>query len=283
MTNQSNRTGWSLFLWSIVGIILPLTIGFLISMCIPQPVIGVIRLNDSIYSQTANDLITQIQFARQNPSIKGVVLVLDSPGGTVADTESVYLELISLRQTKPVISVIGSMAASGAYYLAVGTDYIYAQPTSDVGNIGVIGYLPAPPVVFEDVLSTGPYKMWGQPRDIFQRQMEMIKQGFLQAVKLGRSNALNISDEIILRGEIYPGTEALRLGLIDAIGSQSDAQVRTAILAKVRHYRVAELWDLSGLAEKYQAAYLSNTDSLNAANLNPGLYLLYLHPAESQQ
>jgi ClpP class serine protease len=64
------------------------------------------------------------------------------------------------------------------------------------------------------------------PRDSFSRELEMLKQGFLQAVKLGRGDRLKLSDETILRGEIYSGGDALRAGLIDALGSQSEAEAK---------------------------------------------------------
>ena len=101
--------------------------------------VGLINLNTSIDAYSAKDLITQIDYARTHPEVRAVILVLDSPGGTVADTEAVYLEILKLRKTKPVVASINSMAASGAYYLTVGTDYAFAKPTSLVGNIGVIG------------------------------------------------------------------------------------------------------------------------------------------------
>ena len=113
----------------LLWIALPLIVGILISAAIPRPVIGVIYLDDAIYSTTARDLITQIIFAREHTNIRAVVLAIDSPGGTVVDTEAVYLELARLRRIKPVVTSVGSMAASGAYYLSVGSDFIYAKPT----------------------------------------------------------------------------------------------------------------------------------------------------------
>ena len=200
-----------------------LIVGFLLSLLIPQPVIGVIRLNDAIYASTAKDLITQIDYARDNPKVRAVVLILDSPGGTVVDTEAVYMELARLRQAKPVVTWVSGMAASGAYYLSSGTDYIVAVPSSEVGNVGVIGYLPPSPSVLEDTISTGPYKLWGSPRDTTVREIEMLKQGFFQAVTLGRGSRLKIGPEVLLRGQIWPATEALHLGLIDKLGSETDA------------------------------------------------------------
>ena len=133
------------------------------------------------------------------------MLIVDSPGGTVVDTEAVYQELERLRQTKPVVASVESLAASGAYYLIAGTDYIYARPSSSVGNAGVIGLLPASPTVYEGVIASGPYKQWGAPSDTVLRQMDVLKQGFYQVVKLGRGNALRASPDVLLRGQISAG------------------------------------------------------------------------------
>jgi protease-4 len=224
--------------WAIPALI----VGILLSLLIPKPVIGVIRLNDAIYSSTARDLISQIDFARDDPDVRAVVLILDSPGGTVVDTEAVYMELARLRQAKPVVTWVSGMAASGAYYLSSGTDYIVAVPSSEVGNVGVIGYLPPSPIVLEDTISTGPYKLWGSPRDTTIREIEMLKQGFFQAVTLGRGNRLKIGPEILLRGQIWPASEALHLGLIDQLGSQTDAYEQAARLAHLWHYQAVDLY-----------------------------------------
>src|SRR5512140_1269357 len=144
LTSQATRRYW----WVLPALV----IGILLSLLVPKPVIGVIRLNDAIYAATAKDLIAQIGYARDDPSVKAVVLILDSPGGTVVDTEAVYLELARLRRTKPVVTWVSGMAASGAYYLSVGTDYILAVPSSEVGNVGVIGYLPSSPMILENTI-----------------------------------------------------------------------------------------------------------------------------------
>jgi len=169
----------------LLWVAIPLILGILISTLIPKPIIGVIRLEDAIYSYTAQNMIKQIQYAIKHPEVRAVVLVFDSPGGTVVDTEAVYMELTRLREKKPVVTAVNGMAASGAYYLSVNTDYIYAKPSSMVGNIGVIGYLPPSPFVIEDIITTGPYKLWGAPRDSDMRQVEMIKQGFFPGRGIG--------------------------------------------------------------------------------------------------
>src|SRR4030042_2709235 len=149
-----------IFFW----LVLPLVAGILLALLIPRPIIGIIYLRDAIDAYTAGDMITQIRYAYDHPEINAVVLVMDSPGGTVADTESTYLQLIRLRQKKPVVTVIENMSASGAYYLAVGTDFIMAQPSSEVGNVGVRTPLPMATIVLADEVSTGPYKFFGDSR-----------------------------------------------------------------------------------------------------------------------
>jgi len=263
----------------LLWIALPLIIGVLIAAAVPKPMIGLIHLNDAIYSYSAQDMIAQINYAREHPEVRAVVLVMDSPGGTVADTEAVYLELLRLRQAKPIVTSVGSMAASGAYYLSVGSDYIFAKPTSEIGNIGVIGYLPPSPIIFEDIISTGPYKLWGSPRDTYVREMEMIKQGFYQAVRLGRGGRLEVGPETILRGQIWPGSEALRMGLIDALGAESDAVAKAAELARVGHYQAADLYDLAGVQSSSSAFFYQSPEGITMPYpKEPGLYLLYIPP-----
>jgi protease-4 len=271
----ARRSARTILLW----VALPLLAGIVLSLLVPRPVVGVIHLDDQIFSVTAQDLIAQITYAREHPEVRAVVLAIDSPGGTVVDTEAIYLELARLRRVKPVVAVINGMAASGAYYMAVGADYIYAKPTSEVGNIGVINVLPIAPLVFEDQVSTGPYKLWGNSRDTSLREMEMIKQEFYTAVRLGRGPALKAGQETILRGEIWPGTVALRLGLIDELGVQSQAVERAAGMARIANYSVADLRASAGLAAPQSGAPGGKATPAS----KPGLYLLYIRPSEGSR
>jgi len=284
-----NMKGWRLPAlsprWRWVWLGLLLAAGIVLALLVPRPIVGTIYINLPIEAASAREMIAQIDEARSNPAVRAVVLVLDSPGGTVADTEAVYLELARLRASKPVVSTVGTMAASGAYYLAVGSDYIFAMPTSQVGNVGVIGSLPARPQVIEDVASTGPYKMFGGPRDSFLRQLEAVKGGFIQAVSLGRGERLKLTREEIARGEIYLGSEALRLGLVDALGGQSRAVAQAARMAHVAHYRVADLRELAGLpaAAAVPFFYMAEDGRATAFPLEAGLFLLYVPPSERRQ
>ncbi len=274
LTGSELRRYWWIAPALLAGILLSL-------LFIRKPIVGVIRLNDAIYSFTAQDLIAQIDYARDDPRVRSVVLILNSPGGTVVDTEAVYMELARLRKVKPVVTWVSGMAASGAYYLSSGTDYIVAVPSSEVGNVGVIGYLPPTPMLIEDTISTGPYKLWGSPRDATIREIEMIKQGFFQAVTLGRGDRLKIGPDVLLRGQIWPATEALRLGLVDRLGSETDAYTEAARLAHLWHYSPVELRPLA-LGEdesspSFGAFFLQTEEGLQLPYPSqPGLYVLYI-------
>lgn len=265
----------NIFLW----LVLPLILGVLVASSVPQPVIGVIRLEDAIYAYSAQNTIKQIQYAINHPEIRAVVLVIDSPGGTVVDTESIYMELTRLRAQKPVVTVVNSMSASGGYYLSANTDYIFAKPTSLVGNIGVIGYLPPSPFIIEDIITTGPYKLWGSPRDSDMRQIEMIKEGFFQAVKLGRGNKLTAGDEVIFNGQIWVGVDALRLGIIDELGTESNGTQKAAELAKIANYDVLDLAIPAGVDSLGGLFFIESPDGMTLPYpKEAGVYMLYIPP-----
>ncbi len=266
----------------LAWILVPLLVGLGLAALLPRPIVGLIYLQDAIFSFTGRDLIAQIHYARDHPEVRAVVLVLDSPGGTVVDTEAVYLELARLRERKPVVTMAQGVAASGAYYLSVGTDYIFAGPSSLVGNVGVISQLPIAPIVFEDLASTGPYKLFGSPRDTRFREMETIKQSFYSAVQLGRGDALAIGPERILRGEIWLGNEAVRFGLVDELGSISAAIEKAADLSLIANYRVADLRELAGLPAVVSFPFFFETPegALTPYPRAPGFYLLYVPPGE---
>ncbi len=286
MHNPKPEMTWESLRGYLLWLALPLMAGILLAALIPQPVVGLISLNTAIDAYSARNLNTQIEYARNHPEIRAVVLSLDSPGGTVVDTEAVYLELLKLRKDKPVVVSINSLAASGAYYLTVGADYAFAKPTSEIGNIGVIGYLPPAPTIFEGIISTGPYKLWGTPRDTYVRQIEMIKQGFYGAVKTGRGDRLKAGPEVVLSGQIWPGSEALQLGLIDELGTQSDAVEKAASLGHISNYNTLNLAALAfphptPTALQFFATYPTGTNLPYPKE--PGLYMLYIPPMSSEQ
>ena len=263
----------------ILLFLIPLFIGIISAWLVPQPVIGVIQIRDEIDTKMSLRVLNEIDYARSHPEIKAVVLLIDSPGGTINDTELIYMELLKLRETKPVIAMVEGLSASGSFYLSVGTDYIISNPSARIGNVGVIGTLPSVPMVLEETISTGPYKLFGNQREGYTRYIELIKESFYQVVQIGRGDNLKLSKEEVLRGELYPASEAVKDGLIDEVAPQSRAFEKAAQLAHIAHYAMLDLTKAVASEEKEEASSFFILDENGVSTGYPresGVYLLYI-------
>jgi protease-4 len=249
-----------------------------------EALIGVIKINGAIISSEDTDLITEsISEAISNLSIKGVVIKIDSPGGFAHLVEQIYLDLIELKKYKPTVSSVVT-ALSGGYYIAVATDTIYTQPSSMVGNIGVLGVAPDDHIPSESNIETGPYKVTGFSRLLFPFNVTGALESFVNAVEKGRGENLKISSNELSKGLIYIGKEAINVGLIDEIGSLQKAIEHVAIDAGITEY---EIVDITVSSENDGLATLSQNRTelpwrelsiatLNVINPPPALYYLYL-------
>jgi protease IV len=268
--------------------ILPLAFGlFLAPRLVPRPQVGIVRLSYDIYSASAFEIAEQLSYARNDPAFKAVVLVINSPGGSAAYSEELFLDVLNTRRQMPVIATIDLLAASGAYYMAAAADEIYAKPTSSVGSIGVIASLPGEVFLEEQLLTTGPYKAFGGTQDFFVRQIERAKFAFLQGIVTGRGVRLQADPDYLSRAEIFSGVQALELGLIDGLGANDDAIRRAAELAGLSRYDVVELYPLAVDAATAASFYRYQPPAVDPAqlwarptNLPPGLYYRYIVPAE---
>jgi protease-4 len=276
-SDSSFRTVGSILLFGLA----PLLVGlWLAQILVPQPAVGIIRLNTDIYAESADLVLAQIEEARADPSIRAVVLKIDSPGGEVAATQMLYLELQSLRREVPVVGSIDGVAASGAFYTAMATDPIYAKPSSTVGNVGVWGFIPPDLGVNEVILASGPFKLTASNRDEFLRWIEGIRLEFLETVFSQRGERLNVSRVELSQGLAYQGREAARLGLIDGLGSESEAIRAAAQQAGIAHYQVIDLQErvIDELLEEESELepWVGAADPLTGRRiLPPGAYLLY--------
>ncbi len=272
------RTLGSALLWGVA----PLLVGlWLAPLLVPQPAVGIIRLNGDIYVGSADFVLAQVEEARSDPAIRAVVVQLDSPGGEVAASQQLYLELQNLRREMPVVGSINSMAASGAFYTAMAVDPIYAKPSSTVGNVGVWGYIPPDLGVNDVILSSGPFKLTASNRDEFLRSIESIKQEFLETVFSQRGERISISRVELSQGLAYSGREAMSLGLIDELGTETDATSAAAAQAGLAHYTVVDLAARVAAALAEEGAeelepWVAAADPLTGRRvLPPGAYLLY--------
>ncbi|MBA7633691.1 hypothetical protein ES703_41262 [subsurface metagenome] len=242
---ESAKRCWCRWLGSIsFFVVLGLVLGALISIpLIPKPNIATIIISGSILEQAyTDDVLDMLRDARDDASIKAVVLQIDSPGGEASVIEQIYLDVLRLRGQKPIVASIGARGASGGYYIAVASNFIYAEPTSQLGSIGAWCILPTPEELDEDIITTGPFKATGGSRRKATDELEMVRQEFVTAITSQRGDRLKLSEGELSRAEIYSGVESLRYGLIDDIGTSTAAIEKAASLAHIRNYEVVKLY-----------------------------------------
>jgi len=241
---------------------------------IPKPKIAIVTISGVIWEQAyADDILNTLRDVRDGNSIKAVVLQIDSPGGGVSVIEQIYLDVLRLRGQKPVVACIGARGASGGYYIAVASNFIYAQPTSQIGSIGALVGLPSPAELDEDTLTTGLFKATGGSKRKAAAKLEMVRQEFVSAVMSQRGDVLKISEEELSLAELYSGVEGLRYGLIDDIGTVTVAIQKAASLAGIRNYDVVNLYVSEPFPEFLE--FSNMWDLKSQISLMPVYYYLY--------
>ena len=207
-----------------------------------KPLIAVIDVPPTVLDDDSAWFIGEmLDHVYKNDSIKAVVVRWDSPGGRVAPSENLYLRMLKLRGRKPVVVSTGSLAASGGYMAAVAANYIYVKPTSFVGNVGVVFVERRPSTPDERLIYTGPGKLTGSTGRTFTAMTEMMKDYFIHVVVSQRGDRLSIGPDELAKGRLYLGAEGVRIGLVDAIGTDLDAIEKAADLAGVSHYGLVDV------------------------------------------
>ena len=213
--------------------------------------VGVVRFEGEIDFASADALITLLEAARRDGSVRAVVLELLSPGGYATSSESIFYTLLRLRQEKPLVVVIDGMAASGGYYMAAAANRVLAPASAYVGNVGTRGGRPSDPSIAPDELSSGPYKLEGGSRFDQVHQLDLVARAFIENVASQRAaspvNPLKLSVEELSEARLYLGSEALALGLIDGEGGRTDGILAAAQLAGLSNYEVVDLPAYLGL------------------------------------
>lgn len=230
----------------------------------PTPKIGIIDLQTQVGGDLVNVMSRELEYARTADDIKGVVIVINSPGGGAAAGHDIYYQVRRLRDEKPVIASMDSLAASAAYQIGVGATEIYAKPASLVGNVGVISGQPQPEILNERVITTGPFKSTGGSATSWMQKLDMLYADFRDSVVVERSgapNPLKLTPAQVATGELWIGVEAKEYGLIDELGSVLDAIDRAAELAGVKNFEVVNVrqeylsnLQTTGTVAEYEAA-----------------------------
>jgi len=200
----------------------------------------------------------------KNPSIKAIVLRIDSPGGAVGPAQEIYEEVRKAAAKKKVIVSMGSVAASGGYYIASPATKIIANPGTLTGSIGVIMEIPNISGLMDklgiktEVVKSGRHKdiasifrgIGKEEREILQGVLDNVHSQFIKAVAEGR-NMLPSDVEKIADGRVFTGEQALKEGLIDELGDLEDAvqaaaklsgiKGEPAIVSKKEHFSLIDL------------------------------------------
>lgn len=196
----------------------------------------------------SDEINKQIREAADNPNLKAVVLRLNSPGGTVAGTQEIAVEVDRLRKSgKKVVASMGDVAASGAYWIAARADKIVANPGTITGSIGVIMQTTNLEGLYEklgieeNTFKKGKYKDMGSPTRKITGEEKAIIEGmidehyrqFIRAVAEGRNMDL---DQVrkLATGRVFTGSQARDVGLVDELGNFYDAVNLAAELAGIR-------------------------------------------------
>ncbi|MCM8815504.1 MAG: signal peptide peptidase SppA [Candidatus Omnitrophica bacterium] len=207
--------------------------------------IGIVEIKRAI-TQSA-DIIETLRHYVEDDGVKAIILRIDSPGGGVGPAQEIYREVLKIRSKKKVVTSMGSVAASGGYYIACASDMIVANPGTITGSIGVIMQFSNFEELFKKigikgvVIKGGEYKDIGSPfremtseeKRIMQEVIDNVHQQFIQAVaegrKLERIKVIQLAD-----GRILTGEQAKRLGLVDQIGNFQDAIDTATKLAGIK-------------------------------------------------
>ncbi|MEO1783514.1 signal peptide peptidase SppA [Thermodesulfobium sp. 4217-1] len=222
----------------LVILIIVFALGFISAKVKPSGVkVGYIEINGTINDQMSESVSSAIRRAKADPNIRGILLRVNSPGGSVGASQEIFNTLMNYKEStgRPIIVSMGDMAASGGYYVSIAGDKIFALPSTLTGSIGVISNildihdLMKKIGVKEETLKTCEYKDTGSmfrsltPQDK-EYLMGLIGDAygqFLYDVSKRRNIPLdklkNIAD-----GRVFSGAKAKSLGLIDELGTLND-------------------------------------------------------------
>jgi protease-4 len=242
--------------------------------------IAVITLQGVINEEQARDVYKQIKSARHDKRIKGLILRINSPGGTISGSDQICNEIRKYRkeENKPVVAFMQGVAASGGYYVSVGCDQIVAEPTAITGSIGVIaGYFVVQGLLEEKlgiqptIFKSSEKKDWPSPfRPVTEEQRQYIQDKlitpaydrFVQIVDEGREELTSDDVKRLADGSIYGAKEALSEKLIDKIGYIDEAIEQVKSLAGIEKAQVVEY------RRQFSVAYLLSSRSRNILKID---------------
>lgn len=226
-----------------------------------KPLIAVVFVNGTITDSENNtdiagsqDIVEQLRNIRNNldnQNVQAVILRVNSPGGSVDASEAIRSELEALRSYQiPVVVSMGGMAASGGYWISTASDYIIASPNTITGSIGIFGIIPTFEKslshigVYNDGVTTSPLANNSVTRNLPDEMSQLIQMNidngyntFISLVAKARNMSTEQVDKIA-QGQVWLGSEASNIGLVDKLGDFDDAIETAATLANLTDYKI---------------------------------------------
>ncbi|CAL4320961.1 Protease 4 [Buchnera aphidicola (Periphyllus testudinaceus)] len=225
-------------------------------------VIAIITNNGSIINDKKNkysinpiDTINKIRFAKKNKYIKSLIFFINSPGGTLEDSEKIQKELNNFKKSKkPLIILMGGTAASGGYWISTSGDYIISSPTTITGSIGIFNVfytlektLDMMGIHYDGVSTSSLDKnnlFNGFTPELDKFIQFNINKNYNRFVKLVSKSRKKTIKEIkkIAQGKIWTGYQAKKLGLVDQLGNLNDAIKKSANLAHLKKFNIQYIY-----------------------------------------
>ena len=225
----------------------------------------------------ANTVCKDLEKLMNDDDVKAVVLRVNSPGGSAYASEQIWRSVTQLKAKKPVVVSMGGYAASGGYYISCAANYIYSEPTTITGSIGIFGMFPDFSGLLTDKLGvkfdevkTNKHAAFGTvARPFNAEELAMLDQYigrgyelFRKRVSDGRQQPVAQVEEIA-QGRVWLGNDALKIKLVDAIGSLDDAVKKAAELAKLKEYHATSYpepmdWWASLIDQTEKGSYLDS-------------------------
>lgn len=205
----------------------------------------------SRYGNINRTLASELIRVAEDDDIDAVVMRVNSPGGSAFVSDVIWDAVEYVKSLKPIVISMGDYAASGGYYISCAANYIYAEPGTITGSIGIFGMFPSFAGTAEkialtyDGVKTNQYADLGNAlrpltdgeKALFQKMVEQGYDTFITRVANGRNLSKAMVDSIG-QGRVWTGEQALERKLVDAMGGLDDAIVKAAALAKMTNYKV---------------------------------------------
>ena len=207
-------------------------------------------MTDTDHNIVANTVCKDLEKLMNDDDVKAVVLRVNSPGGSAYASEQIWRAVTNLKAKKPVVVSMGGYAASGGYYISCNANYIYTEPTTLTGSIGIFGMFPDVSqlltqklgVKFSEVKTNKHSAFGAVSRPFNADETALLEQYIDRGYKLFRKRVadgrkLKVEQvEEIAQGRVWLGNDALPIKLVDAVGSLNDAVKKAAELAKLKEY-----------------------------------------------